>query len=60
MKNIKYTKRVFAELRQTTDGKYKVIFADKLTKINQHKRKWLPLNARDFAREINKTGLIIK
>lgn len=59
MKNKIKPQRFFTELKKLPNGKYKIVFADKLTQINQHKRKWVGSNARELARDINSAGLVI-
>ena len=56
---MKAKERYFGELVRLDNGKFKVKFVDKLVRINQHKRRWLNINARDFARELNKSELVI-
>jgi len=42
------------------DGKLKLTKARQLTSVNQFKAKWLQINARQLARNINKSELVIK
>lgn len=58
-KNNKPT-RFFGELHQLSNGQFKVAFIEKLVGINQHKNKWVGINGRNFARELNRNGLVIK
>ncbi len=52
--------RYFAEIVRCPDGRLKVKFANKLVGINQHKRAWKHIDARNFARLLNKADLVIK
>lgn len=58
MKNNKTT-RFFGEIKRLPNGKFKVVWVDQYKKINQFRTKWTPIDARDFARELNKGELII-
>jgi hypothetical protein len=53
-KSVKY----WAEI-EIIDGVTKIKKAEKLTGLNQHKRKWFPTNARNLARVINNSDLVI-
>lgn len=54
------TPTYFAEFGKTKDGKFKVVLAKKLTVVNQYKRSWQRINARELARVINTSDLVIK
>lgn len=44
-----------------TDGKHsKVSLAKELVKVNQFRRTWKRINARDLARKLNHSQLVIK
>ena len=58
MKNNK-TERFFGEIKKLPNGKFKVVWVDQYKKINQFRTKWTPIDARDFARELNKGELVI-
>lgn len=47
-------------VRNIGAGKYKVVKARKLTGVNQFKRTWVQVNAREVARELNRSELVIK
>lgn len=47
-------------VRNIGSGRYKIVKAKKLTAINQFKRTWVQINAREIARELNRNSLVIK
>jgi hypothetical protein len=47
-------------VRNLGSGQYKIVKARKLTAVNQFKRTWKQVNAREVARELNRSELIIK
>lgn len=54
-KIVKYWAEIIVE-----NNKAKIVKANRLTAINQHKMSWLPYNARNLARTINTSSLVIK
>jgi hypothetical protein len=57
-KNTKITK-YWAEIEINALGDAKIVKANKLTPLNQYKSKWFPTDARNLARIINNSDLII-
>ncbi len=58
--NKDYSKKFLAELVVQNDGKIKVKMAKQHIIYNQHRRTWKETNARDVARLLNRSVLIIK
>ena len=60
--NIEYNNKVkyFAELIVTPKQQLKVVLAKKLAPINQYRRKWKQIDAREFARVLNTGDFVIK
>jgi hypothetical protein len=54
------TERYFAELFKMNDGSFKINWAERKTQINQHVSKWKQTDARELARDLNKSQLVIK
>lgn len=52
--------KFFAVLEFQPNGKLKIKIAKKYINVNQHLKYWQPTNARNLARMINKSNLIIK
>ncbi len=53
-------KRFFGELVKLPNGKYKAYNFQELVKVNQFKKGWKDTNSRQLARDVVKSGLIIK
>lgn len=51
--------KYWAEL-EINNGVTRIIKANKLQSLNQYKTKWIPTNARNLARGINNSELVIK
>lgn len=51
--------KFWAEL-EINNGITRIIKANKLQSLNQYKTKWIPTNARNLARGINNSELVIK
>ena len=51
--------KYFVELLET-NGQFKVNLAKKLVGVNQFKRHWQRIVARNMARELNRSSLVIK
>lgn len=58
--NKDYSEKFLAELIVQKDGKIKIGFAKKHIIFNQHRRTWKETNARNVARLLNRSELIIK
>ena len=59
MRNKNKTNKYWMEI-EINNGKTKVLKANKLTALNQYKNKWFPTDARNLARKINNSSLVIK
>lgn len=51
--------RFFGEIQLLPNGTFKVASVQRLTGINQHKRKWMQVPSREFARALNRGKLVI-
>lgn len=52
--------KYFAEIILLPDQTFKVVLAKKLTKVNQFKRTWIRMDARNLARQLNNGSILIK
>ncbi len=52
--------KYFAELIVTPEQRLKVVLAKKLSPVNQFRRKWKQIDAREFARTLNTSDFVIK
>ena len=52
--------RYFGEIQKLPNGTFRVAWVDKKTKVNQHLTKWMRFSARSFARDLNKSSIVIK
>lgn len=52
--------KFWAEIEVLNNGNLKIKKAQKYSILNQHSRQWTPINAREFARAINTSKLVIK
>ncbi len=59
MTNNTKNKQYFA-LLTSEDGKFKVELAKELKGVNQFKKTWQRVDARELARSLNRKGLVIK
>ena len=55
----KAQERYFGEIVKLKDGRFKVKFMDKLVPLNQYRRVWKNINAREFSRTLNNSSLVI-
>ena len=60
MKNTQNNKRFFAEFITTDCGQLKVKMAKQYKNVNQHESSWKQIDARNFARFVNKSDILIK
>lgn len=60
MLKIKPNQKYWAEIQTLPNGGMKLVKAKKHTVFNQHKRSWVTINARELARNINTSKLVIK
>ena len=56
---LRKNQKIWAEIEILSDGKLKVVRADKYVSLNQHRNKWVRTDARNIARLINNGNLVI-
>jgi hypothetical protein len=58
-KNNKTSNKYWAEI-EINNGVTRIVKANKLQPLNQYKSKWIPTNARNLARGINNSQILVK
>ena len=60
MTKLRPNQKIWAEIELLKNGQLKVVKANKLVGLNQHKNVWKPTIARETARLLNRSSLLIK
>lgn len=60
MTSLKSNQKYWAEFQVLPDGKLKIVKANKLVKVNQHKARWKLVDSRDFSRALDGRELILR